>query len=116
MEIAAVGRDDFVQGFKLVGVRRAITSSREEIEKKIAAVLDYPEVGILVLDTADMKGLSNSVRRRPETVAAAVVIAAGAAGDEDLRTKVKPAIGVDLVKWRRGSGGARGRDERKQGE
>jgi len=42
MEIAAVGRDDFVQGFKLVGVRRAITSSREEIEKKIAAVLDDP--------------------------------------------------------------------------
>jgi len=69
MEIAAVGRDDFVQGFKLVGVRRAITSSREEIEKKIAAVLDDPEVGILVLDTADMKGLSNSMRRRLETVA-----------------------------------------------
>ena len=98
MEIAAVGRDDFVQGFKLVGVRRAITSSKEEIEKKIAAVLDDPEVGILVLDTADMKGLSNSMRRRPETVARPVVIAVGAAEDEDLRTKVKRAIGVDLFK------------------
>src|SRR5437899_8025965 len=98
MEIAAVGRDDFVQGFKLVGVRRAITSSREEIEKKIAAVLDDPEVGILVLDIADMKGLSNSMRRRLETVARPVVIAVGAAEDEDLRTKVKRAIGVDLFK------------------
>jgi len=98
MEIAAVGRDDFVQGFKLVGVRRAITSSLEEIEKKIAAVLDDPEVGILVLDTEDMKGLSNSMRRRLETVARPVVIAVGAAEDEDLRTKVKRAIGVDLFK------------------
>ena len=98
MEIAAVGRDDFVQGFKLVGVRRAITCSLEEIEKKIAAVLDDPEVGILVLDTADMKGLSNSMRRRLETVARPVVIAVGAAEDEDLRTKVKRAIGVDLFK------------------
>ncbi len=98
MEIAAVGRDDFVQGFKLVGVRRAVTSSREEIEKKIAAVLDDPEVGILVLDTADMKGLSNTMRRRLETVARPVVIAVGAAEDEDLRTKVKRAIGVDLFK------------------
>ncbi len=98
MEIAAVGRDDFVQGFKLVGVRRAITSSREEIEKKIAAVLDDPEVGILVLDTADMKGLSNSMRRRLETAARPVVIAVGATEDEDLRTKVKRAIGVDLFK------------------
>src|SRR2546428_2665798 len=98
MEIAAVGRDAFVQGFKLVGVRRAITSSREEIEKKIAAVPDDPEVGILVLDTGDMTGLSNSMRRRLETVARPVVIGVGAGEDEDLRTKVKRAIGVDLFK------------------
>src|SRR2546422_10896359 len=110
MEIAAVGRDDFVQGFKLVGVRRAITSSREEIEKKIAAVLDDPEEGILGLDTADMKGLSNSMRRRLETVARPVVIAVGAAEDEGLRAKVERAIGVDLVKGggRRGGGAGRG--------
>src|SRR2546427_12827178 len=108
MEIAAVGRDDFVQGFKLVGVRRAITSSREEIEKKIAAVLDDPEVGILGLDTADMKGLSNSMRRRLETVAPAVGIAVGAAGDEDLRAKVKRAIGAGPFKVGGGRGGGRG--------
>ena len=98
MEIAAVGRDDFVQGFKLVGVRRAVASSREEVERKIAEVLDDPAVGILVLDTADVKSLSHSMRRRLETVARPVVIAVGAAEDEDLRTKVKRAIGVDLFK------------------
>src|SRR2546428_5427563 len=100
MEIAAVGRDDFVQGFKLVGVRRAITSSREEIEKKIAAVLDDPEVGILVLDTADMKGLSNSMRRRLQTVARPGVIAAGAAAGEGPAAKGKPADRVDVFQWR----------------
>ncbi len=98
MEIAAVGRDDFVQGFKLVGVRKAIAATREDLEKKIAAVLDDPEVGILVLDTADMKGLSHTMRRRLETVARPVVIGVGATEDEDLRTKVKRAIGVDLFK------------------
>ena len=98
MEIAAVGRDDFVQGFKLVGVRRAIASSKEALEKKIAEVLEDPAVGILVLSTADMKGLSHSMRRRLETVARPVVIAVGAAEDEDLRTKVRRAIGVDLFK------------------
>jgi len=98
MEIAAVGRDDFVQGFKLVGVRRAFAASKEEIERKIGEVLDDPEVGILVLDTADMKRLSNSMRRRLETVARPVVIAVGATEDEDLRTKVRRAIGVDLFK------------------
>src|SRR2546422_6393711 len=112
MEIAAVGRDDFVQGFKLVGVRRAITSSREEIEKKIAAVLDDPEVGILVVDTPDMKGLSNSMRRRPDTVARPVGIAGGAAEDGDPPTEVKRAIGGGLFQrsWptRGGAPGVRG--------
>ena len=98
MEIAAVGRDDFVQGFKLVGVRRAVATTKEEIERKLAEVLDDPEVGILVLDTADMKGLSHAMRRRLETVARPVVIGVGTAEDEDLRTKVKRAIGVDLFK------------------
>lgn len=98
VEIAAVGRDDFVQGFKLVGVRKTVATTKEEIERKIAEVLDDPEVGILVLDTADMKTLSNSMRRRLETVARPVVIAVGATEDEDLRTKVKRAIGVDLFK------------------
>ena len=98
MEIAAVGRDDFVQGFKLVGVRRAVSTTKDEIEKKLAEVLDDPEVGILVLDTADMKSLSHSMRRRLETAARPVVIAVGATEDDDLRTKVKRAIGVDLFK------------------
>src|SRR3989475_12292601 len=107
MEIAAVGRDDFVQGFKLVGVRRAITSSREEIEKKIAAVLHDPEGGILGLDTADTKGLSNSMRRRLETVAPPVGIAGGAAEGEDLRTKGKRASGRGRINGGGGGGGRR---------
>ena len=98
MEIAAVGRDDFVQGFKLVGVRQAIPATKDDLEKRIAAVLDDADVGILVLDTADMKSLSNAMRRRLETAARPVVIAVGATEDEDLRTKVKRAIGVDLFK------------------
>src|SRR3989449_11598066 len=112
MEIAAVGRDDFVQGFKLVGVRRAITSSREEIEKKIAAVLDDPEGGILGLDTADMKGLRNSMRRRLEAVARPGVIAVGAGEDEDLRTEGKRAGGGDQVKGGGGRGGGERRGQR----
>src|SRR5437899_13068009 len=107
MEIAAVGRDDFVQGFKLVGVRRAVASSKEALEKKIAEVLEDPVVGILVLSTADMKGLSHSMRRRLETVARPVVIGAGAAEAEDLRTKLRRAIGADLFERGGRTGGAR---------
>src|SRR3989442_4022162 len=111
MEIAVVGRDDFVQGFKLVGVRRTVASSKEDIEKKIADVLEDPAVGILVLSTADMKGLSHSMRRRLETVARPVLIAVGGAEDEDLRTKVRRAIGAEPVQCRGRTCGACPREQ-----
>src|SRR2546427_12487189 len=97
MEIAAVGRDDFVQGFKLIGVRRTVASSKEDIENKIADVLEDPAVGILGLSTADMKGLSHSMRRRLETGARPVVLAGGAAEEEELQTEVRPADGAGPV-------------------
>lgn len=98
MELAAVGRDDFVQGFKLVGVRKAVTATKEDLERKIGEVLQDPDVGILILDTAEMKQLSHSMRRRLDVLAKPVVIAVGAIESEDLRTKVRRAIGVDLLK------------------
>lgn len=98
MELAAVGRDDFVQGFQLVGIRKTVAADADDIERKIAQVLDDPDVGILVLDTKDMGKLSHAMRRRLETVARPVVIAVGSAESEDLRTKIRRAIGVDLFK------------------
>ncbi len=98
MEIATVGRDDFVQGFKLVGIRKALSTTPEDLEKKIATMLEDPDVGILVLNADDIRKLSNPTRRRLETSARPVVIGVGANQDEDLRTKIKRAIGVDLLK------------------
>ena len=98
MEIAAVGRDDFVQGFKLVGGRKAGAATKEDLEAKVARMLEDPAVGILVLDTGDVQRLSHAMRRRLETVARPVVIAVGSTESEDLRTKIRRAIGVDLFK------------------
>jgi len=98
MELAAVGRDDFVQGFKLVGVRKTSSATMEDLERKIAAMLEDPEVGILVLETGDYAQLSHAMRRRLETVARPVVIAVGSEESEDLRAKIRRAIGVDLLK------------------
>jgi len=98
MELAAVGRDDFVQGFKLAGVRKTVSVAREGLEAQVAKILEDPNVGILVLSADDMGVLSNSMRRRLETTPRPVVIAVGKAQEEDLRAKIKRAIGVDLYK------------------
>jgi len=98
MELALVGRDDFVLGFKLAGVRKAYSVEPEGFEPKLNDVVADPEVGILVVSTDDLKRLNPAARKRLETVPRPVVIAVGSQEEEDLRTKVKRAIGVDLFK------------------
>ena len=98
MEIAAVGRDDFVQGFKLAGVRKTVSVSREGLEAQVAKILEDPNVGILILSADEMPALSNTMRRKLETTPRPVVIAVGKKEEEDLRAKIKRAIGVDLYK------------------
>lgn len=98
MELAVVGRDDFVLGFRLAGVRKCHAVEPEAMEAKVEEVVDDPEVGILVLSTEDLPKLSHGTRRRLETMARPVMIAVGAKEEEDLRAKVKRAIGIDLFK------------------
>ncbi|HEV8595241.1 MAG TPA: V-type ATP synthase subunit F [Thermoplasmata archaeon] len=98
MELAVVGRDDFVLGFKLAGVRKVYSVPPEAFEAKVNEVVEDPEVGILVVNTEDLQALSHGTRRRLETVPRPVVIAVGSQQEEDLRTKVKRAIGIDLFK------------------
>ena len=98
MELAAVGRDDFVQGFKLAGVRKTYSVTREGLEAQVMKVLEDPNIGILVLSADDLSTLSHAMRRRLETAPRPVVIAVGKQQEEDLRSKIKRAIGVDLYK------------------
>jgi V/A-type H+/Na+-transporting ATPase subunit F len=98
MELAAVGRDEFVQGFKLAGIRRTVSVLPEDLESQIAKVLEDPNVGILILSADDLGALSHPLRRRLDTTPRPVVIAIGRREEEDLREKIKRAIGVDLYK------------------
>ena len=98
MELAVVGRDDFVLGFRLAGVRKAYSVDTTAFEAKVGEVIQDPEVGILVVNTEDLQKMSQATRRRLETIPRPVVIAVGTKEEEDLRTKVKRAIGIDLLK------------------
>ena len=71
---------------------------RETEGPPFAKVLEDPNVGILILSADDMTSLSNTMRRRLETTPRPVVIAVGKREEEDLRAKIKRAIGVDLYK------------------
>ncbi len=91
-----MGSEEFVLGFRLAGIRKAVGAVPEELERAVDALLEDEDVGILVLRSDEMAGLPASLRRRLEVVPQPVVIAVGGAEEEDLRTKVKRAIGIDL--------------------
>lgn len=98
MELAVVGNEEFVLGFKLVGIRKTYSIESTELEGKINEVLEDRNVGILVLHTDDVQKLSSAMKRRLTSLARPVVIAVGKKEEEDLRTKVKRAIGIDLYR------------------
>jgi V/A-type H+-transporting ATPase subunit F len=101
MDIAVLGRDEFVLGFRLAGVKRIYTSSERDYEGRILELLADSSIGVLAVDSSDMDSLSSIVRKKVLDSIAPVVVPVGK-GEGDLREKVKRAIGVDLYKKERG--------------
>jgi V/A-type H+-transporting ATPase subunit F len=96
MELAVVGSEQFVMGFRLTGIRKAFGVREEDLASKVEDLLDDEKVGILVLSSDEVSQLPAGLRRRLEDSPQPVVIFVGRTEEEDLRAKVRRAIGVDL--------------------
>ncbi len=97
MEIAVIGSDEFVLGFRLAGVRRVFVANPDNYQEKMLEAMSQPSIGILAVDAKDLDNLSFTVRHKVMDSIQPVVVPVG--GDQsDLREKVKRAIGVDLYK------------------
>ena len=59
--------------------------------------MSQPTIGILAVDAKDLANLSFQVRQRVNDSIQPVIVPVGGS-DDDLREKVKRAIGVDLYK------------------
>jgi len=95
MELAVVGSEEFVLGFRLVGIRKVFACPDEKLEEKVNEVLGDEDVGVLVLHEKCLKGFSQAIRTRLRESVKPVLITVGEE-EEDLREKVKRAIGIDL--------------------
>jgi len=99
MEIAVVGKSDFVVGFKLAGIRKTFdVKNDKELESKIHDCLKDENLGIIVLHSDDVKKLPQSLQRVIDESVEPTFIAIGSKEDSGLRDKIKRAIGVDLWK------------------
>ncbi|MDD1771940.1 MAG: V-type ATP synthase subunit F [Methanomassiliicoccales archaeon] len=97
MDIAVLGSDEFVLGFRLGGVKRIYTAKPNEYEAKVLELINDSTIGVLAIDSSDLEQLSPNAKRKVTECIAPVVVMVGKA-ESDLREKVKRAIGVDLYK------------------
>lgn len=101
MDIAVLGSEEFVLGFRLAGVKRVYAAAPKDYEQKIIELIGDSSIGVLAVDSADLERLPPLSRKKVLESIAPVVVPVGK-GEGDLREKVKRAIGVDLYKTERG--------------
>ena len=64
MEIAVIGSDEFVLGFRLAGIRRVFVANADNYQEKMLEAMSQPSIGILAVDAKDLDNLSFQVRHK----------------------------------------------------
>lgn len=97
-ELAVVGSDRFVLGFRLAGVKNIYKVGPEALEPVVADLLADKKTGIIIMLNEDVKRLSPLLRKKISESVEPTVVAIGKIEEEDLRDRIKQAVGVDLWK------------------
>ena len=97
MEIAVVGSEEFVVGFRLAGIKKVYGVAPEMLQEMILQLVQEKSVGILAVHTKDLERLPHQLRDKLMASVEPVVIPVGEE-EGDIRDKVRRAMGIDLYK------------------
>lgn len=99
MDIAVIGKGDFVVGFRLAGIRKTYeVRSDKELEERVRQCMTDRNLGVIVLNADDMKKLPPGLQKTVDESVEPTFIAIGGREESGLREKIRRAIGVDLWK------------------
>jgi V/A-type H+/Na+-transporting ATPase subunit F len=98
MEIAVLGSEEFVLGFRLAGIKSIYAVDRLNFEPKLLELLGNSAIGVLAVSASSLEELPALTRKKALESIAPVVVPVGKGEGIDLREKVKRAVGVDLYK------------------
>jgi V/A-type H+/Na+-transporting ATPase subunit F len=99
MEIAVIGKSDFVVGFKLAGIRKTYdVQDQKELEDRVRQCMADRNLGVIVLHMDDVKKMSPALQKTVDESVEPTFIAIGGREESGLREKIRRAIGVDLWK------------------
>jgi len=97
-KLAVVGDPDFNLGFRLAGVRDIFdVTSDEELIKTVEEIFGRKDIGVVVVKHELLKRLPVALKRAVDESVEPTFVALGEEGGvEEIREKIRKAIGVDL--------------------
>ncbi|MBN1503301.1 V-type ATP synthase subunit F [Candidatus Woesearchaeota archaeon] len=97
-DLVVLGQEEFVLGFKLVGIERIYTVG-EKPEREVKQLMQDSTVGVIVTDEDTVGSISQSLRKEIETSVKpiTVVLSEKDTAQDNLREMIKKSIGVDLL-------------------
>ncbi len=98
MNIAVVGSDNFSLGFRLVGIDDIFKADNENASNTLEGLLDADDIAIVIVEEELLDAVSRQLRYRVTNAIRPVFVAVGQSSGEDLKEKVKRAVGIDLYK------------------
>lgn len=98
--LAVIGDSDFTIGFMLAGISDIYeVASDDEIVKAVEDALKRDDIGVVIIRQEYLQKLPPVLRREiDERVEPTFVSVGGTGGVEEIREKIRKAIGVDLWK------------------
>lgn len=96
MRVSVVGTESFTLGFRMAGVSASYEIAADVFPERVEEIMETEE-GVLIVAGDHMNALSEQKRLDIQNAVDPVVIPlTEEAADEDLRSKIKQAIGVDI--------------------
>lgn len=97
MEFGVIGDEQFVLGFKLLGIRKNKSiSNDQEFEDNLIEMFKDKEIGIIIIQPEYYNILSTKTKLKVDTSVKPTVIVLGEKLSDILRDKIRHVIGVDL--------------------
>ena len=102
--MAVIGDRATATGFRLAGIREVYAYEDKTAEKKLAELLERETLGLIIINESLLQKFDWRMKKRLEKLAKPVVIAVpdrlGTKVEEaeSLRSLVRRALGVDLIK------------------
>ena len=96
VEIAVIGSDDFILGFRLAGIKEAVLATSRPMDD-LRAISKKKNIGIVVVEQDILSSLDIGERQEIENSVDPVFIPLSTqAEQESLKRLIKKSIGIDL--------------------